>query len=89
MDHIIEKEPLAQFGFGIVSYMQLMQFMGWVFLVLSIINIPVLYIYHTGTAYKKPSDLFTGGWDFYMLGNLGYSSVNCDSLPVTVGHLGF
>jgi len=24
-----------------------------------------------------------------MLGNLGYSSVNCDSLPVTVGHLGF
>ena len=89
MDHIIEKEPLAQFGFGVVSYLQVMQFMSFVFLGLSVLQIPILYIYKSGSAYKTSSNLFTGGWDFYMLGNLGYSSVNCDSLPVTVGHLGF
>jgi len=37
MDKIIEKEPMAMFGFGIVSYMQLLQFMSLVFIGLSII----------------------------------------------------
>lgn len=88
MDEIIKKEPLARFGFGIVSYIELMSFMGWVFVGLSILQIPIIYIYSQGTAYKSASSLMTGGWDFYMLGNLGYSSVNCESMPVTVGHLG-
>jgi len=85
---MLELEPMARFGFGIVSYMQLLRFMSFVFAGLTIIQIPVMYTYSQGTAYKKPSDLFLGGYDFFMLGNLGYSAVNCDSIPVNVGHLG-
>ena len=60
-----------------------------VFLVLSIIQLPVIYIYSTGTSFKENADNFLGGYDQLMLGNLGYSSVNCDSTPFEVGYLGF
>ena len=69
--------------------MEMLHFFQWVFIGLTILQIPVIYIYSQGTAYKVPSSLFTGGYDWYMLGNLGYSSVNCDSLPMVVGHIGF
>lgn len=62
--------------------------MQYIFFGLAILQIPVIYTYSTGTAYKSPSDLFLGGYDYYMLGNMGYSSVNCDSSPVDVGFIG-
>ena len=79
---------MAMLGFGIVSYMQLLQFLQIVFVVLSILNLPAIYIYSQGSAYKENSENFLGGYDQWMLGNLGYSSVNCDSAPTKVGLIG-
>ena len=79
---------MAMLGFGIVSYMQLLQFLQIVFFGLTILNLPAIYIYSQGTAYKEPSENFLGGYDQWMLGNLGYSSVNCDSAPTKVGQIG-
>ena len=79
---------MAQLGFGIVSYMQLLQFLQWVFFLLTLLHLPALYFYSKGTAYRAPSDLFLGGYDWLMLGNLGYSSINCDSSPAYVGYVG-
>lgn len=68
--------------------MQMLQFLQYVFLGLSILQIPALYIYSQGSAYAEPSELLTGGWDWYMLGNLGYSSVSCESTPINGGFIG-
>ena len=79
---------MAMLGYGIVSYMQLLQTLQWVFFILTLLNLPALYIYSEGTAYKENSENFLGGYDKLMLGNLGYSSVNCDSAPTKVGFIG-
>lgn len=79
---------MAMLGFGIVSYMQLLQYLQKVFIALTILNLPAIYIYSQGTAYKENSENFLGGYDQLMLGNLGYSSVNCDSTPTKVGWIG-
>ena len=85
---LLELEPMAMLGYGIVSYMQLLQFLQWVFVILTLLNLPALYIYSQGTSYKENSENFLGGYDTWMLGNLGYSSVNCDSAPTSVGFIG-
>lgn len=36
---------MARLGFGIVSYMSLLQYMQYIFFMLSILNLPALYIY--------------------------------------------
>ena len=44
-EKILETEPMAMLGFGIISYMQLLQYMQRVFLGLTILQLPAIYIY--------------------------------------------
>lgn len=53
-----------------------------------VLQLPVIYIYGTGSAYKKSSDFFKGTFNSYMLGNMGYSSIACNSAPENVGFIG-
>ena len=111
-ERLSNTEPMAMLGFGIMSYMKLLKFMAKVFFLLSILQLPVIYIYSSGTAYDSENEDHANShqpsrgssllelvfepvlefidmkWYQLMLGNLGYSSVNCDSAPVSVGYVG-
>ena len=77
---------MGMLGFGIVSYMQLLQFMVRIFLVLTLLQLPVLYMYYTnGGAPIKTYEIISWSFDKLMLSNMGYSSVSCESAPVSVG----
>jgi hypothetical protein len=76
-----EKDPINSLGFGIVAYRDLLYSMIWVFSAFSILMIPTIYIYSTGTGFALSTQ---PGKELYTLGNLGYSTVQCASIPLGV-----
>jgi len=68
-------DPLAQLGPGICSYHHLLTSLIKLFLILFVINIPMLYYYNTSSYYND-----TPGVGFMIrnsLGNMGYSKTEC------------
>lgn len=75
-------DPFNLLGFGIVTYRDLLFQLIWLFLLLSVVALPSIYVYKAGTGYEN---LVIHGWESDSLGNLGYSSVQCSTIPLGVG----
>lgn len=80
------KDPLNELGFGVCAYRDILWSFFWGFVVFSILLIPQMNMFNQGTAYQYIESSLVqnaGG----MLGNLGYSTVNCANMPVQVGSM--
>ena len=75
-------DPLMVMGYGIIAYRDILLYMFYAFLGITVMQVPSLHIYSQGTAY-----LNQGSSEDYSIGNLGYSSVQCDQIPVGIGIL--
>ena len=71
-------------GFGIVEYINILFIMVCVFLIFSVLLIPTILNFRTGQVYMNdPRE----GYAKNMIGNLGYSSVECVHIPVSLGRI--
>lgn len=77
-------DPLTRLGFGICAYRDIVKAMAYSFVLFSLFMIPTFKIYKSGTAYVNLSESMKS-YESNMLGNLGYSSVSCLSMPVEIG----
>ena len=60
-------DPFEMFGHGIMSYFKMMKYMIYIFLVLTIINLPSMYIYWTANDTVIPS---TAGYQQQLFGHI-------------------
>lgn len=72
-----EIDPVNFMGFGIVSYFSLLKTLMFIFLVLTLVHIPVLRAYTSYTNYSHDLEMSPP----YSIGNLGFAEPKC----VTVG----
>ena len=73
-------------GVGIVTYQHILWTLSCVFLIFSIMLLPTLGFFSDGTGYKGENPKFAK-YESNMLGNMGYSSVQCTSVPLDIGKL--
>ena len=78
------ENPLSTLGYGIVAYVDILYTMIWVFVLFSLLMFPTLQNYQKGLGYED--DAMVGKANG-MLGNLGYSSVECRNIPVSLGNI--
>ncbi len=79
--------PIAQLGFGIVAYVDMLWCLIWTFTLYTILLLPTFMFYGEGSAYDDvPAAVKSTYLDSY-LGNLGYSSVQCAQIPANVQRL--
>ena len=64
-----KRDPFERHGFGMMQYRNFMRGLRLVFLLMTLLTIPMIKIYSTGSAYRY-EDSWSVGWS---LGNLGYS----------------
>lgn len=84
---VVEANPIAQLGFGIVAYVNMLWTLIWTFTLYSVLLIPTMMFFSEGSAYDSvPAAIKSTYLDTY-LGNLGYSSVQCASIPSDVHRL--
>ena len=82
------EDPLEQLGFGIVAYNEMLYKFIWLFAFFSLLMAPVIYFFQNGQGYQfTPKALQS--YEMRTLGNLGYSSVQCKSVPLAVEKLSF
>ena len=81
-----EEEPLAQLGYGIVAYIDILWTLICVFLLFSLMLIPTMNHYNEGTGYKSFNKELQQ-YEMGTLGNMGYSSVQCAAIPIEIGKL--
>ena len=81
-----EAEPLARLGFGIVAYTDALWGLILFFACFSILLAPTMSFFHHGTGYQTVNPKVVA-YEYGMLGNLGYSSVQCASIPLDVGQI--
>ena len=79
----IKFDPFNDFGWGIKSYFILMRMLMWLFIVLSIMFTPTMYIYYQGGAFdfidKNLLDSMVSKVTIdFSLGNLGHAQAVCD-----------
>lgn len=74
-------DPINQLGFGIVAYIDMLYYMIWAFGLYTLLLVPVVMFYANGKAYEGISKK---GYAAKTIGNLGYSSYECQSIPVQV-----
>ncbi len=82
-DKAQDADPLAKLGFGIVAYMGLLWTLIWTFIIYSLILIPTISYFSSGGAYDRVVNK-SSYLDGY-LGNMGYSSVQCTHVPLSIG----
>ena len=75
MKDVKKTNPFNNFGHGINAYLTLITLLFWTFIAISVIQLPVFYIYNNAGHYKE-------GYDKYMIlrttqGNLGYKATTC------------
>ena len=78
------EDPLAQLGYGIVAYMNILYSMIWLFILFSLLLIPTMRGYQAGDAYAGESHV---GHADGMISNLGYSSSECTNIPISLGSI--
>ena len=78
----VDKDPYLLYGFGIIAYFDLITMMMILFSVLTLLNLPALFIYssYSGIQYQK-------GYSSMMLGNFGESSSQCVASPISTGSI--
>ena len=83
---MVKARPLSQLGYGIVSYIDILWTLIRVFFLFSLILAPTMHHYHGGSGYQTINkDLVQ--YEQGMLGNMGYSSVQCALIPLDVGKI--
>ena len=71
------EDPVNYLGFGVSSYFHVIKTFMFMFLLLTIVNIPVLKIYTSYSNYKdEVSEKFS---KITSLGNMGFSQTKCSS----------
>ena len=72
-----DEDPINYLGFGIVSYFDLIKTMMFIFLILTLLHIPVMRIYASHNNFKEDtSEKFLRVLN---IGNLGFSQTKCIS----------
>jgi hypothetical protein len=61
----------TKLGDGAALYLQTMKTMMIMFLILSILNIPIFYIYAKGTSHNNYAGLLKDTFKYFTIGNLG------------------
>ena len=84
---VVESNAIAQLGFGIVAYVNILWMLIWTFTVYTLLLLPTMFSYSSGTAYDQVPEAVKSSYLDSYLGNLGYSSVQCASIPSQVGQL--
>jgi len=79
-----EEDPLSVLGYGIVAYVDILYSFACLFVFFSIILIPTIMAFNRIDG-NKTRDY--KAWEMYMVNNLGYSSVECEFIPVSVGRI--
>ena len=74
------------FGFGIVAYRNIIKALIVAFAVLSVPALVQITIYSAGQGYDYNLESIKGN-EIYSLGNLGYSKVQCENIPIGVGYI--
>ena len=64
-----KRDPFERHGFGMMQYRNFMGGLRLVFLLMTLLTIPMMKIYSTGSAYRYESSWFAP----FTLGNLGFS----------------
>ncbi|CDW85661.1 UNKNOWN [Stylonychia lemnae] len=72
----MKDDPFNFLGFGMVAYRDLMLTLVILFTFLTIVMTPVMVIYSKHTAIQQPKS-----WTNLSLGNLGYTSSQCQRIP--------
>jgi hypothetical protein len=65
-------DKLSRLGFGIISFLKLLRNLAGMFILISVIHIPLVYMYSKGD-FKSSTDLFTA----HSVGNLGQAETRC------------
>ena len=81
-----EEAPLAPLGFGIVAYDHILWTLIVMFALFSLMLLPSIRFFQAGTGYASVNPKVQQ-YEKSSLGNLGYSSVQCANIPVSVGRL--
>jgi hypothetical protein len=80
-----DDDPLNHYGYGLVSYFNLIKTMIFIFLILSLINIPVMMTYRR---YESLSgDVTDRLFKIYSMGNMGFSNTKCIHTNMLLDHL--
>ena len=79
-----QEEPLAQLGFGIVAYLDIMYTLMWGFIIFSLLLIPTIHTFKQGGGYGDRARI---GYANTMISNLGYSRTECRNIPVSLANL--
>ena len=79
-----EEDPISQLGFGIVAYVNILYVMVWTFILFALITAPTMMNFKTGDTYADDPRV---GYANGMISNLGYSSVDCHTIPVSLGQI--
>lgn len=72
----------SHLGVGAILYLQTMKTFALLFFILTILNLPVYFIYSQTTARNDYSDLNTV-FQYFTFGNLGGTNRACSSIPIT------
>jgi hypothetical protein len=75
-------DPLKLYGFGLLAYRNIIYTLFLLFAVLSIIMMPALSIYSKGNGFHP--EILKTKFAGYSIGNLGYSTIQCTSVPTLV-----
>lgn len=84
-EKVAQADPIAKLGFGIVAYVNMLWMLIWTFFIYTLLLMPTFIFFYEGSAYDNVA-VKSDYLDTY-LGNLGYSSVQCASIPTRVGRL--
>ena len=66
-------DPFLKLGLGLVVYRKLLRSLTFLFLILSILTLPVTIIYSYGHGYDK-TIFTTSKYEKFSLGNMGFES---------------
>jgi hypothetical protein len=75
-------DPFNLLGFGMVAYKDLMMTSIILFSVLSVLMAPAIFYYKSFNGIQEPKSLVQ-----YSLGNMGYSTMQCLSVPFDLGKI--
>ena len=83
---VFEAEPLAQLGVGIVTYVHVLWMLFVMFALFTLMLLPTMNHYSGGTGYQGANPALVQ-YEEGMIGNMGYSTVQCTSVPMGVGKI--
>jgi len=73
-------DPFFSLGFGLIAYRKTLFSLMLLFFVMSALTYPILDTYKAGTAIDVNTT--TSKYGMYSLANMGYSSLQCNSVPL-------